>query len=311
VTAARTATIDNGHVRAVVHLPDANQGFYRGTRFDWAGILSSLTAYGVEFFGPWLDVHDPLRHDSITGLPEEFQAFPEPDIDYPLAQPGADFLRLGVGLLRKPSGEDTPFERFRTYEIVSPGEWSVKVEPAAIHFRHAARSSTGMACVYEKTLRLLPGFPTLLLEHRLRNTGTRPIQTFQYNHNFFRIGACAPGAEMKLRLPFSVKFPEEAPEFLAVNTAPHGSTELALTRVLNAGERILTELNGFDANKPYTMSLHHRATGASVYIDSDRPLSRFLFWATPKTFCAEPYVAINAAPGKQTSWTLRYEFHRL
>ena len=35
------AQISNGTVRATVYLPDAEKGYYRGTRFDWAGVIAT------------------------------------------------------------------------------------------------------------------------------------------------------------------------------------------------------------------------------------------------------------------------------
>jgi hypothetical protein len=43
------AEITNGELRAKVYLPDACRGFYRGTRFDWSGIVSSLEYKGHNF----------------------------------------------------------------------------------------------------------------------------------------------------------------------------------------------------------------------------------------------------------------------
>ena len=33
--------ISNGVLTAKIYLPDAEKGFYRGTRFDWAGIIGA------------------------------------------------------------------------------------------------------------------------------------------------------------------------------------------------------------------------------------------------------------------------------
>ena len=44
---APTATIANDQVKAVILLPDAKTGYYRGARFDWAGQVSSLTWGGT------------------------------------------------------------------------------------------------------------------------------------------------------------------------------------------------------------------------------------------------------------------------
>jgi len=36
------AWISNGLVRAKLYLPDAGNGYYRGTRFDWSGVIAGL-----------------------------------------------------------------------------------------------------------------------------------------------------------------------------------------------------------------------------------------------------------------------------
>ena len=36
------ATISSSGIRAQLYLPDAQSGYYRGTRFDWSGVISSL-----------------------------------------------------------------------------------------------------------------------------------------------------------------------------------------------------------------------------------------------------------------------------
>jgi hypothetical protein len=46
------ATISNGQLKATVYLPDAHSGFYRGTRFDWSGVISSLEFKGHNYISP-------------------------------------------------------------------------------------------------------------------------------------------------------------------------------------------------------------------------------------------------------------------
>ena len=47
--------ISNGLITARIAPPDRPRGFYRGTRFDQAGVITSLTLNGREFYGPWFD----------------------------------------------------------------------------------------------------------------------------------------------------------------------------------------------------------------------------------------------------------------
>ena len=56
-----------------IHLPDPENGYYRGTRFDWSGAISSLTHKGHEYFGEWQKSSDPYLHDRITGPVNEFR----------------------------------------------------------------------------------------------------------------------------------------------------------------------------------------------------------------------------------------------
>ena len=70
-----SAKITNGLITATLHLPDAEKGYYRGTRFDWSGVMPSLEYKGHQYFGLWNPApYDPKLHDAITGPVEEFVA---------------------------------------------------------------------------------------------------------------------------------------------------------------------------------------------------------------------------------------------
>ena len=46
-------------MRAKLYLPDAQQGYYRATRFDWSGQIASLESQGHNYFGQWFEKYDP------------------------------------------------------------------------------------------------------------------------------------------------------------------------------------------------------------------------------------------------------------
>ena len=46
------ARISNGAIAAKLYLPDAQRGFYRSTRFDWSGMISSLEFNGHQYRRP-------------------------------------------------------------------------------------------------------------------------------------------------------------------------------------------------------------------------------------------------------------------
>ena len=92
------AEIANGGVKAKLYLPDAKTGYYQATRFDWSGVISSLEYKDHQYFGRWYEKHDPKIHDAITGPVEEFLT----SLGYDEAKPGGTFIRIGVGVVRKP-----------------------------------------------------------------------------------------------------------------------------------------------------------------------------------------------------------------
>src|SRR5207253_10486555 len=87
-----------------VLLPDAQTGFYRGTRFDWSGVVETARVNGHTLFGYWKDTHDPTNHDDVPGTAEEFGTVNSPGggpLHYRDARPGETFLKIGVGELEK------------------------------------------------------------------------------------------------------------------------------------------------------------------------------------------------------------------
>jgi hypothetical protein len=101
-SSAPRASISNGLISAVVLLPDAKNGYYRGSRFDWSGVVGCLTYRGHNYFGAWFPKYDPTRHDSITGPVEEFRASDGDSAPgYDQAKPGGMFVKPGVGLMRR------------------------------------------------------------------------------------------------------------------------------------------------------------------------------------------------------------------
>ena len=71
------AEISNGVVSARLYLPDAQDGYYRATRFDWSGQVASVEYKGHKYFGQWFEKSDPKHHDSHhgsgRGIPDQWR----------------------------------------------------------------------------------------------------------------------------------------------------------------------------------------------------------------------------------------------
>src|SRR6478735_6037643 len=65
-------TLAGDGIKLTIDLPDPAAGFYRGTRFDWSGIVATAEVGGHTVFGYWKPTHDPGNHDDVPGTAEEF-----------------------------------------------------------------------------------------------------------------------------------------------------------------------------------------------------------------------------------------------
>ncbi len=95
------AEISNHILTVKLLLPDVQKGYYRATRFDWSGAISSLQFQGHEYFGKWFDRYDPKINDAIQGPVEEFLTNGM-GLGYEEAKPGGNFVKIGVGRSTNP-----------------------------------------------------------------------------------------------------------------------------------------------------------------------------------------------------------------
>jgi hypothetical protein len=295
------AELSNSSVRATIYLPDAQSGYYRGTRFDWSGVIASLKWNGHEYFGQWFDRYDPKIHDAITGPVEEFLTG-ESGLGYVEAKPGENFVRIGVGAVRKP--DEPAYRRFETYEIVDPGQWTVHKSSDKIEFVHELGDTAGYAYIYRKTLRLAKD--SLVLEHRLKNTGKKSIATSVYNHNFFTMDRQPTGPDFVVRFPFVPRAARPLNDLAAIR-----GNDANFLKDFVKGQTVFTEVEGFGATaKDYDFRIENRKTGAGVRITGDRPLQKVYFWSAHLTTCPEPYIDVSVEPGKESTWRITYQFYQ-
>ncbi|MES3019544.1 MAG: hypothetical protein V4721_17280 [Bacteroidota bacterium] len=293
------ASISNGLIEAKLYLPDGKNGFYRATRFDWAGIISSLKYKDHEFFGQWYAKHDPKIHDAIQGPVEAFDP-----IGYDAAKPGETFIKIGVGTLKKINAN--PYRFSSQFEIVNDGTWKTKKKRKSITFIHELNDVNGYSYIYKKTLRLVKNKPELVLEHSLKNVGKNVIETNTFNHNFFVIDKQPTGPDFTVTLPFEINN-----QSAGKNLIRFENKQMNYLKVLSKGESTMEYPKGFTGDKveDYDFTVANSRTGASVRITSDKPLSNFMFWSVPTTLSPEPFIKVKVLPGEKFNWNIKYEFN--
>ncbi len=296
------AEISNARIRAKLYLPDVQRGYYRGTRFDWSGVIASLEWNGHSYFGKWFEHYDPKLHDAITGPVEEFFTNGA-GLGYDEAKAGESFVKIGVGTLRKP--DEARYSSFNTYEMVNSGKWSIKKGRDWIEFVHELPDTAGYSYSYRKKLRLVKDKPELVLEHSLKNTGRKVIATSVYNHNFFMLDGEPTGPNLVVRFPFDVRATADLKGLAEVR-----GKELVYLQELQKGETVFTNLEGHGSSpQDYDIRVENRKTGAGVRQTGDRPLSKVVFWSIRSNISPEPYIDMRIEPGKESTWRLAYEFY--
>jgi hypothetical protein len=308
------AEIANGLVKAKLYLPDANSGFYRSTRFDWAGTVFSLEYQGHTYFAPWFRQQDPdLRDVEYRAALDGFAAGtpsanigPVEEFSLPLgydeAAAGDSFIKIGVGALRKP--EEQRYAWATRYAIMDPGKRGVRTGPDFVEFIQEV-SANGYGYIYRKTVRLSKDKPEMVLEHSIRNTGQKPIDTLVYDHNFLVMDEQPSGPDFRMQFPFELKAAKDKLDVLQVR-----GKEIVYARELEKDERSMLQVQGFGTSAAdYDIRVENRKTGAGVRIRGDRPLERLAVWSIRPTRCPEPFIRVKADAGNEFTWRISYEFY--
>ncbi len=294
------AEITNGIIRARLYLPDSKAGFYRGTRFDWAGVIPELDYQGHTYFGKWYSQdHDPAFHDHIAGPVEEFTP-----IGYDSAKTGETFLKIGVGILVKPEEEKYFFAS--KYKNVNSGTWKINRKSDQVEFTQKLVDKD-YSYEYKKTVQLIKGKPELVLSHSLKNTGKQVLETNVYDHNFFVLDQQPISNDVEVSFPFALA--SETPAVQPVGKFQ--DNKITFDRELINNEHLFyRSLTGFsESAKDYDIKIENHKTGAAVRITGDRPLSKIVFWSAPRTVCPEPYIHLMIQPGETVTWKINYQFY--
>lgn len=331
--------IGNGQIKAHIYLPDQKNGFYRSTRFDWSGVISEVDYRGHTFYGTWFHSIDPSVYDfgygdqgvvsapftAMIGPGEEFNTDGSA-LGFAEAKPGGTFIKIGVGVLRKPMAGEPPvpprpanlpgrsgmapdpdrYDHSRLYTIVDPGKWTVKNTKDSIEFTQVLNDDAdGYGYIYRKTVRLVAGKPVMRIEHALKNTGKKPIRSTVYNHNFFVLDKQGPSEGLTITVPFHIQTVRPP----TVGLLEIRGNQLVYLKTLAGEDRATAMIRGFgDTANDYDIRVENKQLGAGYHVTGDRPLSNIAVWSIRTVNAVEPYISISIEPGKEFNWTLTYDY---
>ena len=314
--------ISNGLLNVSFYIPDAEKGYYRGTRFDWSGIIYSLRYKGEEYYGRWYTRIDSTIHNNVqrigpdgrgevvTGIassglgPAEEFLTSDKALGFDDAKPGDTFLKIGVGVLRRT--DDKPYDRYRDYKIVDGGKWTTKILGDKVVFTQIlSNSKSGYGYVYTKTLYLIPGKPVMRIEHQLLNTGTRALASSVYDHNFFVTDNHHTGPDYVITTPYPMKISKtQGSDLFRID-----GNKLLFTKLFSPKEMVVTWIDGFEpVAKDYSFRVENIRTGTGYSVQGDRPLSQIMVWAIFTNISLESFIDLNAGFGKEERWAYEYTY---
>ncbi|HMF75610.1 MAG TPA: hypothetical protein VK604_08110 [Bryobacteraceae bacterium] len=310
------AAITNGQIQAKIYLPDGKSGFYRGTRFDWSGVIYSLRFQDHDYYGPWFTKTGASIHDfvyegpdiiagpcsAITGPVDEFGP-----LGWEEAKPGDTFIKIGIGALRKP--DNGAYDNYHLYDVADPGKWDIRKKRDSIEFTQTLKvSPSGFGYVYRKTVQLADGKPEMVLRHSIKNTGSRAIQTSVYNHNFLVLDRQPPGPGVAITVPFQIESPRPPDKTLAEIRG----NQIIYLNALKDRDTVATPLQGFSNSvQDNQIRIENSTVGAGMTIQADRPLLREALWSIRSVLAVEPFIAISIEPGEDFAWTSTYGYYML
>jgi hypothetical protein len=310
------AQISNGQITVKMYLPDAKDGYYRSTRFDWSGAITSLQYKGHDYYGPWFNRIDPKVINWVYQGPEIVSGpcsglyGPVDEFETPLgfdeAQLGGTFIKIGVGVLRK---TDARYNRYQPYDVLNPGKWSVRKAADSVEFtQQLTDAATGYAYLYRKTVRLTKGKPEMTIEHSLKNTGKLVIKSSVYNHNFVVLDKQGPGPDFTFRVPYQIQAGQEPKKDLAEVRG----NQVVFMKPLAGQDEYVMQLAGFsDSPKDSEIVIENKKVGAGLKITGDRPLLRSMLWSVRTVLAVEPYTALDIQPGAEFTWKNTFEYYTL
>jgi len=287
--------LKNEDLKLTISIPDETSGYYRGSRFDWSGIITRAEYRGHCLIGEWKDNRDPTNHDDLTGTAGEFSMF-DP-LAYEDAKPGETFIKIGIGRLEKDA--DKPYRFNHNYTISAPAPWSIKDTEDSIEFQQYLSDKRGWGYSYKKTITLkTDGF---IIRHALKNTGSRNILTDHYCHNFFCIDGTEIGPDYRIVFPFKLT---------GANNRNGGArfedNVIVFATTLTQENAFFAELRGYSLEGHNAFSIENTSAQVGLHITGDKAPEKINVWAVDRAICPEAFVKIEIPVGGEFSWTHSY-----
>eukprot|EP01130_Rhizamoeba_saxonica_P003384 TRINITY_DN1430_c0_g1_i3.p1 TRINITY_DN1430_c0_g1~~TRINITY_DN1430_c0_g1_i3.p1 ORF type:complete len:306 (-),score=67.03 TRINITY_DN1430_c0_g1_i3:1104-2021(-) len=295
--------VGSENFRAEVFDIDAVKGYYRGSRFDWSGIIKNVYLENKVFYGDWITPHDPYNPEHARSICEEYT-----QLGWDEASVGEEFVKIGVGRLLKKEGEYNSVDI--AYEFVEVPEWQVTHDDSTVSYTQVLTSPTGYSYQLEKKLEIdSTNDPTILVTHSLTNIGEKDIECGQYVHNFTIINH-QPNHGQGYSVEFNFQPVQKTPE-LKNKTTLQGN-KLVFDTKMEPGEDFEEQFHEEKTveNASFTANFSDPDTNevTGYHHQGSLPLYYMNLWGIDSNFSPEPWIVIKLKPTESVTWTNTYTY---
>jgi hypothetical protein len=297
--------INNATTILTLYKPDAKNGYSRGTRFDWSGIIGKAQNKGHTWYGDYtLGSHDPLSEG--TGTAGEFGI--DSATGYSGTQP---FLKIGVGKLQGTGGS---YDFRANYQILDPGVWNIVRGKYWVQFTHVLTAFSGYNYNYVKRITVADTAPSYSIDFDLTNTGTKNIVTDHYTHNFTLIDDKPVAGNYQVTFGFAPILPGGSNQTSSPGSWGSMSTisgkVISVTSTLSGSDYLWASFGGIPATVAANTAIVSETTGkAALKLECNWVPCKYNFWASPRSICPEPYISVKLNPGAEITWKDTYTLY--
>ena len=281
---------------ALIHIDKPNQN-YNHPRFDWTGKIVKVNYKGSILTG-YEKENAPADSNIGRGFYNEF------GIDRPIGfsecMNGEWFHKIGVGLLKK---DGTEYSFDHPYEI-KPLEFKIEADSTRAIIRCEGEEVNGYGYQYEKQVILKDhGFK---IYYTIMNTGSKIIETDEYNHNFVMLDNDFIGRNYQLNFAFDL-LPGEVGETL--NPGDIVKIEKSKIEFTYAPSSPLfySFLNG-KSTVPARWEMINFRLGMGIREIGSFHCKKVNLWGWKGALSPELFCEVKVRPGEKQVWTREYQF---
>ncbi|MDR3085662.1 MAG: hypothetical protein LBU47_05045, partial [Christensenellaceae bacterium] len=211
---------------------------------------------------------------------------------------GEKYLRFGIGIAEKVENPHLSMAGVK----IEPYEITTEVKPGSVVFTSKPPKVNGY-CFEEVRTASVDG-DTLTIQTSFKNTGDKPINEREYNHNFVLLGDHKTGPDYTLDLP-SVQNLIIVPSCPVLEQKGDGVT---WNKEITEGS-FFNQFDDMKAEKTdYYWKLSLDGTQLSMLERGDFLPEHLTVWGISHCISSEVFVEFSVKPGESASWTRQWVF---